>query len=77
MLRPVLQKLFSSAVLIMRATRSAEQIMLQSCAGSVCTMKQNDHFMVSDADFKLLQGEDKLTLYQVSRASGLLAFPVI
>ncbi|CAL5227560.1 g10552 [Coccomyxa viridis] len=34
------------------------------CNCSVCTMKQNDHFMVSDADFTLLQGEDKLTLYQ-------------
>lgn len=44
--------------------------MLQTCAGSICTMKQNDHFMVPDADFTLLQGKDKLTLYQVSRASA-------
>ncbi len=48
--------------------------MLQHCAGSVCTMKQNDHFMVSDADFTLLQGEDKLTLYQVRGASNVLSF---
>ena len=30
-------------------------------------MKQNHHFMVPDADFRLLQGEDKLTLYQASK----------
>ncbi|CAK0753419.1 hypothetical protein CVIRNUC_002219 [Coccomyxa viridis] len=34
------------------------------CNCSICKMKQNHHFMVPEADFQLLQGEDKLTLYQ-------------
>ena len=38
------------------------------CAGSICKMKQNHHFMVPEADFQLLQGEDKLTLYQVCKS---------
>jgi len=30
----------------------------------VCTMKRNDHCIVPEGRFRLLQGEDMLTLYQ-------------
>jgi hypothetical protein len=35
-------------------------------------MKQNVHFMVPAEEFHLLQGEDKLTLYQVCQQGALL-----
>lgn len=47
----------------------AWKVTLEPPAGSICTMKQNHHFMVPDGDFKLLQGKDKLTLYQVRKAA--------
>lgn len=30
-------------------------------------MKQNEHFMVAESDFEILQGEERLTLYQVAQ----------
>ncbi|KAK9906758.1 hypothetical protein WJX75_007502 [Coccomyxa subellipsoidea] len=37
------------------------------CNCSVCTMKQNTHFMVPAEDFRLIQGEEKLTTYQFNK----------
>ncbi|KAK2155579.1 hypothetical protein LSH36_236g02000 [Paralvinella palmiformis] len=34
------------------------------CNCSICTKKQNVHFIVPTSRFKLIQGEDHLTLYQ-------------
>ena len=45
------------------------------CAGSICKMKQNHHFMVPEADFQLLHGEDKLTLYQVCKSHEYISLP--
>ena len=33
------------------------------CNCSICWMKQNHHFIVPKEQFKLLEGEDNLTLY--------------
>ncbi|XP_076331476.1 centromere protein V-like [Tachypleus tridentatus] len=38
-------------------------LIVYNCNCSICTMKKNSHFVVSDEDFRLLQGEDNLTLY--------------
>ncbi len=35
-----------------------------NCAGSICVMKQNVHFMVPAEHFRLVQGEKELTTYQ-------------
>lgn len=34
-------------------------------AGSICAMKRNTHAIVPEADFRLLQGADSLSCYQV------------
>lgn len=34
-------------------------------AGSICSVKRNVHVIVPASRFRLTQGEDKLTLYQV------------
>lgn len=51
-----------SAVLFVREQQQLQELL---SVGSICKMKQNMHFMVPEADFHLLKGEDKLTLYQV------------
>ncbi|XP_071787513.1 centromere protein V-like [Asterias amurensis] len=33
------------------------------CNCSICTMKQNKHFIVNESNFKILRGEDNLTCY--------------
>ncbi|XP_013789883.2 centromere protein V-like [Limulus polyphemus] len=38
-------------------------LIIYNCNCSICTMKKNSHFVVRDEDFRLLQGEDNLTLY--------------
>eukprot|EP00054_Salpingoeca_dolichothecata_P036413 m.7421 g.7421 ORF g.7421 m.7421 type:complete len:127 (+) comp6701_c0_seq1:56-436(+) len=34
------------------------------CSCSICVKKQNHHFIVKKSNFKLLRGEENLTLYQ-------------
>eukprot|EP00095_Tigriopus_kingsejongensis_P008520 maker-scaffold81_size397536-snap-gene-0.13 protein:Tk08520 transcript:maker-scaffold81_size397536-snap-gene-0.13-mRNA-1 annotation:"hypothetical protein CAPTEDRAFT_171327" len=40
----------------------SEVIAIQ-CSCSVCTMKQNVHFIVPNRDFKLIRGHDRLSSY--------------
>ena len=40
------------------------EVDVYECNCSICNMKNNEHFVVSEADFELLSGEDQLSLYQ-------------
>ncbi|XP_028410369.1 centromere protein V-like [Dendronephthya gigantea] len=42
---------------------TAPVVDVYNCSCSICRKKQNQHFIVPDASFKLLQGEDNLTCY--------------
>ena len=56
--------------------RTSRRQAVHSFAGSICIMKRNRHFVVPESHFKLLQGQDKLTLYQVNSSSAHSSQPL-
>lgn len=49
----------------------AAAALTSSRAGSICAMKRNTHCIVPEADFRLVQGGEELSWYQVGRAAGM------
>ncbi|KAL4224331.1 hypothetical protein ACF0H5_017786 [Mactra antiquata] len=43
--------------------KAPAKVHVYKCNCSVCEKKQNDHFIVPDSRFQLLQGDDKITTY--------------
>lgn len=43
---------------------TSPDLVVWKCNCSICNMKQNYHFIVPKPKFKLLKGEDQLTIYQ-------------
>ncbi|XP_053376114.1 centromere protein V-like isoform X2 [Mercenaria mercenaria] len=43
--------------------QAPSKLHVYECNCSICRMKQNNHFIVPQSRFKLLQGEDNLTTY--------------
>ncbi|XP_017268044.1 centromere protein V [Kryptolebias marmoratus] len=50
--------------------RSSPDLHVFHCNCSICTKKQNHHFIVPESRFKLLQGSENLTIYTFNTHVG-------
>ena len=50
--------------------RAAREVTLTDCNCSMCSMTGFQHLIVPQADFRLLQGADRLTTYTFNRHQG-------